>query len=397
MGGIDIDLLFVDRSVVGAKLEKILLERKYTKAAFCKDCGISRPTLDRILAGTIGSMTNYEKHIRKILDCLSISSEMLVGDSAGAHSRARQLRNLLSIKKEEVAAAIDISVDRLEEIEAGEPMTNAELRDMAAYLGTSTSCIMSNNVFYPQTTLLSYFVSEVDGEDAELSGFWGHLGVMPLGTAKYIWYPITSYEARELEEALKRKRAVVPCMDNKLLYLNLEKIKSIVLLDEACDSADYYNWDQIVGEGDMPLVVYETINDYYSEVEEGHKISETEYSPNLQKLLAHLIEEKKWTDDQIDEMTSGIKIRYADGSVSKNLIDLQSESDLFDAVKNLYTLIGADDISKYVSFTDWNGAETFINTDEVSIIEMPLIGVEKKIEDSFAELLEELGKASTKS
>ena len=143
----------------------------------------------------------------------------------------------------------------------------------------------------------------------------------------------------------------------------------------------------------MPLVVYETISDYYSEVAEGRKVSETEYSPKLQKLLAHLIEEKKWTDDQIDEMTSGIKIRYADGSVSKNLIDLQSESDLFDAVKNLYTLIGADDISKYVSFTDWNGAETFINTDEVSIIEMPLIGVEKKIEDSFEELLEELGKS----
>ena len=123
----EIDILFEDRSVVGARLEKLLSERGYTKSRFCKECGISRPTLDKILAGTLGSMTNYEKHMRKILDCLLITPEALIGDSANAHSRTRQLRTLLHIKKEEIAAAIDISIDRLEEIEAGGQMTNAEL------------------------------------------------------------------------------------------------------------------------------------------------------------------------------------------------------------------------------------------------------------------------------
>ena len=383
----EIDILFDNRSVVGARLEKLLGEREYTKSGFCKECGISRPTLDKILSGTIGSMTNYEKHMRKILNRLSITPEMLIGDSSKAHSRTRQLRTLLNIKKEEIAAAIEISVDRLDDIEAGEPMTNAELRDIALYLGTSTSCIMSSNVFYPQTTALSDFINEIDDEGAELSGYWGHLGVMPLGSTQYSWYPITRYEASEVGYSLKGKQAVVPCMNNKLLYLNLEKIKSIVLLDDACDPPAYYNWDYSIGEGEIPLVVYEVLVDYYSR--ERDENIEAEYSLKLQSLLNHLIEEKKWTDDQIYDLTSGIKIRYADGGVFNNLIELGNSSELFAVVNDLYTMKDAGNTDKYVSFTDWNGAVTYINTGEVAIIEMPLVGVEKKIMDDFEEWLEE--------
>ena len=387
----DIDILFDDRSVVGARLEKLLAEREYTKSGFCKECGISRPTLDKILAGTIGSVTNYEKHMRKILDCLSITPEALIGDSLRAHSRTRQLRTILRINKEEIAAAIEISVDRLEEIEAGATMTNAELRDLAVYLGTSTSCIMSNNVFYPQTTALSDFVSEIDDAGAALSGYWGHIGVMLLGSTEYSWYPITRYEANGLGNSLNRKKVVVPCMNNKLLYLNLEKIKSIVLLDEACDPPEYYNWDYSVGEGEIPLVVYEVLKDYVSDYIESDEKSSAEYSPKLQKLLNQLIEEKQWTDDQVFKMTSGIKIRYADGSAFENLIDLNIESGLIDAVKDLYIMPDVTNTDKYVSFTDWNGAEMFINTDEVAVIEMPLVGVERKIVESIEEWMEEIG------
>ena len=47
-------------------------------------------------------------------------------------------------------------------------------------------------------------------------------------------------------------------------------------------------------------------------------------------------------------------------------------------------------IGKYVSFIDWNGAEMFINIDEVSVMEMPLVGVERKIMESFEEWMEEM-------
>ena len=43
-----------------------------------------------------------------------------------------------------------------------------------------------------------------------------------------------------------------------------------------------------------------------------------------------------------------------------------------------------------MTFTDWNGAEKFINTDEVAVIEMPLVGVERKIVESIEEWGEEI-------
>ena len=82
---------------------------------------------------------------------------------------------------------------------------------------------------------------------------------------------------------------------------------------------------------------------------------------------------------------SGIIIRYADGSTFENLIELNYESNLIDAVSDLYMMPNVANVDKYVSFTDWNGAETFINTDEAAVIEMPLVGVEKKIVESIKE------------
>ena len=63
----EIDALFDKRSVVGARLESLLTEREYSKSGFCKACGISKSTLDKILNGMICSKTDYKKYMRKIL------------------------------------------------------------------------------------------------------------------------------------------------------------------------------------------------------------------------------------------------------------------------------------------------------------------------------------------
>ena len=54
--------LFDKRSVVGIKLEKIIVDRGYTKVEISNEVGISRPTLNKILTGTLTSKINYEKH-----------------------------------------------------------------------------------------------------------------------------------------------------------------------------------------------------------------------------------------------------------------------------------------------------------------------------------------------
>lgn len=47
--------LFDRRSPVGTRLEQILMEKKCTKAELSKKTGVSRPTIDKVLSGTITS------------------------------------------------------------------------------------------------------------------------------------------------------------------------------------------------------------------------------------------------------------------------------------------------------------------------------------------------------
>lgn len=55
--------LFDRRSPVGTRLEQILIEKKCTKAELSKKTGVSRPTIDKVLSGTITSKKNYETHM----------------------------------------------------------------------------------------------------------------------------------------------------------------------------------------------------------------------------------------------------------------------------------------------------------------------------------------------
>ena len=172
----------------------------------------------------------------------------------------------------------------------------------------------------------------------------------------------------------------IPCMNNKLLYLNLTKIKSVVLLEDACDAPYNYNWDPTVGEGEIPLVV----DDYFFDVAEND-VHDTEYSPKLQEHLNMLIKEEKWTEEDAHEMIYGIRIRYADGSIVDNTMEMRNVaaygavSDLADVAESLYIYGDSVEPQEYISFTDWNGAATCLNKNEVSVIEMPLITVEKMI------------------
>ena len=72
--------LFDMRSNVGSRLGSLMKDLEYTKASLCKAADISRPTLDKILDGSITSPVNYEKHLRKILEHLQLTPDMLMGN-----------------------------------------------------------------------------------------------------------------------------------------------------------------------------------------------------------------------------------------------------------------------------------------------------------------------------
>ena len=72
------DELFEQRSLVASKLKECMRDKGYTKVAFAQKAEISRPTLDKLLNGSIDSKTTYDRHLQKILKMLNMSVDELM-------------------------------------------------------------------------------------------------------------------------------------------------------------------------------------------------------------------------------------------------------------------------------------------------------------------------------
>jgi len=73
-----IELLFEKRTVVGENILNIIRDNGYTKSSFAKAIDITRPTLDRLLAGEIESLTKYRHYIEKITQIQDMTEEKLL-------------------------------------------------------------------------------------------------------------------------------------------------------------------------------------------------------------------------------------------------------------------------------------------------------------------------------
>ena len=72
------DELFEQRSLVASKLKDCIRDKGYTKVSFAKKAEISRPTLDKLLNGSIDSKATFDRHLQKILKMLNMSVEELM-------------------------------------------------------------------------------------------------------------------------------------------------------------------------------------------------------------------------------------------------------------------------------------------------------------------------------
>ena len=59
--------LFEQRSLVGSKLKKCIRDLGYTKVSFASKADISRPTLDKLLNGSIDNKSSFDRHLREYL------------------------------------------------------------------------------------------------------------------------------------------------------------------------------------------------------------------------------------------------------------------------------------------------------------------------------------------
>jgi transcriptional regulator with XRE-family HTH domain len=375
--------LFDKRSVVGTRLEQILKAKNCTKAELCKSTGISRPTLDKLLAATLTNKTNYNKHISKILDYLGMTPDLLLGNITNSYSRIRQIRNIMKIATKDVAKATGISLKRLKKIEAGEKATVAELRDIAMCLSTGVRDLSGENVFETQVAELNLF-TEMNEEATAigLSGFWGHIGVLLNNTNEYLWYPITGNTKSAIESTMEDKRMVIPCMNNKLLFLNMSNVKEIILLDEACDQPDNTNWDIKVSCGEIPLVVFDALDDYVVYMDEDI-YDEKKLSKKLVGCLKQFTEEKKWTEEDIYAILDSSSIYFSDGQKQITDIIFDRCESISSEIFNVYNLGDSDDIDNVLCYEDVNGAERIINMKRISMLELPLLKVEDAIINLF--------------
>lgn len=375
--------LFDMRSNVGTKLEQLLKERNYTKAQLCKETGVSRPTINKILAGTITSKANYIRHISKILDCLQITPDMLMGNrSTIIENHLHVIRKAMRAKSEEIAEFAGISKARLFAIESGEEATIAELRDIALFLSVGTRCILGEGAFDNQIAIMDDFLSSVESKQfGKGCGFWGHIGILPCGSTEYQWYPIsTNAKSRVYRQMQLVDRLVVPCMNNKLLLLNLSNIKQILLLDEACDEPGFANWDPKVDCGDIPQVIYEALNDYLDYAEYGVDRDPDVMSDRFFDVMKSIVEEKAWDEESFFKMDQ-IKLLYKDGTTTKTDFDAVQSDLLIDAIDTLYNYENDEFVEDMLIYSDLNGTEIIVNMREIAFIELPLIKTEDAICD----------------
>ena len=72
------DELFEQRSLVASKLKDVIRDMGYTKVSFASKADISRPTLDRLLNGSIDNKRSFDRHLQKILKLLNMTVEDLM-------------------------------------------------------------------------------------------------------------------------------------------------------------------------------------------------------------------------------------------------------------------------------------------------------------------------------
>lgn len=366
--------LFDKRSVVGIKLEKIITERGITKVQISEQVGISRPTLNKLLDGTLTSKTNYEKHVSKVMKYLSVSADMLLGNIKNHHIRTREIRNLMKINSSKIAQATGIPITRLMEIEAGEEATIAELRDIALCLSVSVNCLLGKNFFESQIGTMDLYV----GENSQgYSGQWGDIGVQPRNYKHFFWFPITENTREMIYRMMTCKRLVVPCMNNKILILNMENINEIIMLDDACDQPSGVNWKSGEEFEELPLVIYEAMEDYYDDMAVENEL----LSPGLYKIIDKLVEEKKWSEDKIYEFMNLSKVYYTDEEVRYVNIDFLQNSTIPEEIYNIYTFEEAEFAEEILYGIDNESGERVFNMKNIAMMELPLLRVEGAISE----------------
>lgn len=176
---------------------------------------------------------------------------------------------------------------------------------------------------------------------------------------------------------------VVPCMNNRVLLLNMENVRKIMLLDEACDAPGDVDWDHEVSCGEIPNVIYEALAEYSMD---DYQETPQRMSDKLKRTLDELIRKNERTEDEIYRMLDNSWIYYTNGKVESHWIEFGEGETVSEEVMCICDYQEEDLYSNILRFEGMDGPEIILNMKYVAMLEMPLL----KLENSILSMLKDM-------
>jgi transcriptional regulator with XRE-family HTH domain len=251
------------------------------------------------------------------------------------------------------------------------------LHELADALETTSSALLGHNFFGAQTT--RYYATlnnqKKKGKD-ELSGFWGHIGILPVQKDKSVWYPITE-EAMQIAYTSFQGSQIftMPTLNNKIIAINPKNVKRVVFSWEPCDPF-FKDWELKWHEnGIYPLEFFDILENLALSIE----LDDASYLENIPSRFLEganqLMDDEKLTTKEIFEITTEIRVIYNDRKIENYTVEDYSKASMF--IENITDLFENETIP--LIFTTSGNEDIFIFTSSVAIIEFPL----NKIEQQF--------------
>ena len=367
--------LFNDRVEVGKRLATIINSRKITKTSLCEQSHLSRPTLDRLLAGKVENRSSFDKQLEKVLSALDLGiDEFLHGIGYGLGNNIASFREQLKISQKDLATMSGIDAKRLKAAENGQgDLCDEEWSDLALALKSDSRSVKGESFMPYQCPLYDYVLEDTDSSE-KLFGFQGYMILTPHGSTEETSFAITRQSWNGAMNNIRReKTVVVPCLGNKLIVLNTNNIKKIEFLDDDYDDLDEHSsFFQ-----KLPSEVFILLEKHFEE--EGD--DEDFLSDKQRELVKQIISSSGEDEHFIREMINCIVVHYSDGT--SETIYIENYDMVASYVQGMMFYDSLDDDDQ-ILFGIHDCEETnnlFINFDNVAFIELPLMKVEAAMHD----------------
>jgi len=289
-------------------------------------------------------------------------------------NKIKEFRTQLRLTQKDLATLMNTTQQTIGRWENGtsEPSLS-NLRDLAYKLGTTTSALLGEPLASRQS---SHYHLMLKQEPDGLDGFWGNLGILPEHHATSIWYPITLGTVCDTSDKIEDDTPFMfESLNNKLVFINPKHIKRFVTLDDAADPFPN-DWEVTWHEsGYESPEIYDALEIYMHETYwKEDPDPDNSLSDSLRAVVKKMVEEYKLDEDAILQLTNGIRVFYADGSMESYIL-----SDFSSAVA-LYAELGLKFIPTTVVIED-DDFTISLPMNAISVIEFPLAKVKEAMKD----------------